>query len=279
MKAAIIVLNWNSWGLIDVCLRGLRKHEPHSVYVVDNGSEDGSAERIAAAHSWVTLIRVPVNLGFAAGNNFGIARAVRDGCEVVVLLNNDTIVDEPFVDGCLAVLAQEPAIGIIGPVVVEGDTPTAIQCRGGRIISWRLAFPYIGRGEPYQRLERREIVDYVLGAAMIIRTEVVTALVGLDPEYFPAYVEEADFCFRARKAGFKSAVYLGARVRHLGDRSSGGYDMALRRYTGNRLRFGLKHLGFFTLVMAGSATVIGFCVRRWLRNIPPVKRLLWGRDC
>jgi GT2 family glycosyltransferase len=256
VKVGIVVLSWNSCEFIGACLGGLRRHEPTSpVYVVDNGSTDGSPEIVARAHPEMTVITLSSNFGFAGGSNVGVARALADGCDAVALLNNDTVIDEPFIDSCARLLDEHREIGIVGPVIVEADNPTVVQCRGGRIGLWTLDFAYEGAGEKFERDDRYDTVDYVLGAAMIIRREVLEATGGLDAEFFPAYVEEADLCFRARRLGYRSVVYHGARVRHVGAKSGGTPAASFRRFTVNRFRFGLKHLSALQLFVATQAIV------------------------
>ena len=141
-----MVLSWNSREFIEACLAGLRRHEPASpVYVVDNGSSDGSPDVLATAHPEVTLIKLPANLGFAGGSNVGVARALADGCEAVALVNNDTVIDEPFIDACIRVLDEHPEIGIVGPVIVDAGDRTVFQCRGGRVGLWTLTLPIWAR--------------------------------------------------------------------------------------------------------------------------------------
>jgi GT2 family glycosyltransferase len=251
VKVGIVVLSWNSRDFIGACLAGLRRHEPTCpVYVVDNGSSDGSPETVARAHPEMTLITLSSNLGFAGGSNVGIARALADGCDAVALLNNDTVIDEPFIDACARLLDEHPQIGIVGPVIVEAENPSVVQCRGGRIGLWTLDFAYHGAGERFERW------DYVLGAAMIVRREVLEAIGGLDVEFFPAYVEEADLCFRAKRLGYRSVVYHGARVRHVGAKSAGTAAASFRRFSVNRFRFGLKHLDALQLLVATQAIVV-----------------------
>ncbi len=270
MKVGIVVLSWNSREFIGACLAGLRRHEPRSpVYVVDNGSSDGSPEILATAHPEVTLIKLPANHGFAGGSNVGAARALADGCDAVALVNNDTVIDEPFIDACARVLDEHPEIGIVGPVIVDAENPAAVQCRGGRIGPWTLDFAYLGSGERYERRDRYDTVDYVLGAAMIVRREVLEATGGLDAEFFPAYVEEADLCFRAGRLGHRSAVYHGARVRHVGAKSGGTPEASFRRFTVNRLRFGLKHLSAPQLLVATQVIALRVVAHALRRSSEP----------
>jgi len=238
-----VVLSWNSRAFIDRCLDSLRRHEPQVVqYIVDNGSSDGSVPHIRERHPHAVLIERSDNLGFAGGCNVGIRQALADGCQYVLLLNNDTAIDEPFVAQCTNTLATRNDLGIIGPVIVEMDAPDVVQCSGGGVDLWTLNFPYRGAGVRFERREQVVEVGYVLGAAMLIKRAVLERVGLLDGEYFPAYVEEADLCHRARAAGFKSAIDESVRVRHTGAASSGGSLTSYRRYAANCLRFAFKHL-------------------------------------
>jgi GT2 family glycosyltransferase len=250
-RVGAVVLSWNSLGFIDTCLQSLRQHEPRvALYIVDNGSTDGSCEHLRRRYPEAQIIENGHNLGFAGGSNVGMRQAVAEGCQYVLLLNNDTAIDEPFVDRCLDVLARDPEIGIVGPVVVEMKQPDTVQCLGGSINLWNLTFAYRGAGSRFERRDQAVEVGYVLGAAMLIRTTVLTKIGFLDEEYFPAYVEEADLCHRAKLAGFKSVVYEGSRIRHQGSASSGGSLTSYRRYAANCLRFAFKHLSAAQFIVA-----------------------------
>lgn len=262
MRVGIIILSWNSKKMIDECLSGLLAYERYPVYVVDNGSKDGSPEYIAEKYPNVELIKSPVNLGFSSGNNLGIVRALEDGCDAVLLLNNDTLIDDSFLEPCIKAMKDDPTIGVAGPVVVEGNQPETIQCAGGNINLLTLGFPYIGKGKPYKRRKVIQDVGYVLGAVMLIRREVIEKIGVFDPEYYPAYVEEADLCYRARRKGYRSVICHEVRVRHIGEQSGGTYNTAFRRYTKNRFLFGLKHLGPVRFLCAGLLIVVNVFIKK-----------------
>lgn len=263
MNCAVIIVNWNGADILRQCLHGLLRQECHRVYVVDNGSTDGSQEVVRSEFPAVTLICSPANLGFAAGNNLGIERAVRDGAEAVCLLNNDTIIDEPFIGPCLEALRSDSSIGVVGPVVVEGNASDIIQAAGGSWNLWTVDMPFRKRGLPFHRMAECETVDWVLGAAMIIRTDMLPKIGGpLDPEFFPAYVEEAELCYRAWLGGFRSVVVHAVRVRHLGGQSGGAKAVVFRRMMINRYRFALKHLSPTKFAVAATAITLRCLVEK-----------------
>ncbi len=267
MKVGIVVLSWNSKELIGQCLTGLYRYEPNSmVYVVDNASRDDSCSYITANFPQVNLIRAPLNLGFSDGNNLGIQQALTDGCEAVFLLNNDTIIDEAFIGDAVKVAESKPEIGIVGPVIVEGESPEEIQCAGGQIRLWTARFDYHEQGSKYVKQERVVSVGYILGAAMLIKREVIEKIGYLDQEYYPAYVEEADFCYRAKVAGFRSVVSYGSRVRHLGGKSSGDKGTEFRRMMVHRFLFAVRHLNPAQFMIASVDICLRVFIRKFMRK-------------
>jgi hypothetical protein len=262
MKVGVVVLSWNSVAVIDDCLGGLVRYLDQPVYLVDNGSADDTVAVVRERYPGVQVIEVGANFGFAGGNNIGIRRALADGCDAVLLLNDDTVIDEDFLTPLLAAIRERPEIGVAGPVIVDADRPTRVQFAGGSINLWSLTFPYRGRGTDYRRENMLEATDYVLGAAMLIRRSVIETLGGLDEEYYPAYVEEADFCHRAALAGYRVAMFHGSRVRHIGGMSAGGTANQVRRMMAHRFLFGLKHLHPLQFLVAAQVVLMHAFVRK-----------------
>ncbi len=256
MKAAFIFVTWNSQQFLGASIGRLQTFiSPEDIIVVDNGSSDATADRIARNYPQVTLDRLPVNTGFSGGNNVGMRAAMAKGYDAVFLLNVDTIIEEDFIHPCLKVLEEHADIGVVGPVVLEAGRDNVIQCEGGRVHAIRASFPYRKCGRRFTR--KNEIVDvgYVLGAAMMIRREVIERIGYLDEDYFPAYVEEADFCYRARLAGFRTVVHRGSAIRHIGEQSSGGHLKANNRLATHRFYFAIKHSGPAAFLAASIAIV------------------------
>lgn len=251
MKTACLFVTWNSEQFLDDSIGRLRQFvNPEDIIVVDNGSADHTVEALTRKYPDVTLYRLPVNTGFSGGNNVGMKAAMRDGYDAVFLLNVDTIIDEDCITPCVRALEAHPDIGVAGPVVLEAHQDGVIQCEGGRILVIRSNFPYRNRGRRFQRRDALVDVGYVLGAAMLIRREVIERIGYLDEDYFPAYVEEADFCYRAHKAGYRSVIHLGSAIRHIGEQSSGGRLKARNRVAVHRFYFAIKHSGPFSFLFA-----------------------------
>ncbi len=256
MKTAGLFITWNSAPFLADSIGRLRSVAPSvPVIVVDNGSTDGTPALIRENWPEVRLIEPTHNTGFAGGNNIGLKAALEADFEAVFLLNADIIVEEDFITPCVARLVADPGIGIIGPTVLEAHPAGVIQCEGGQIIPHTLNFDYHRIGQPFERSDELAPVSYVLGAAMLIRTDVIRRIGYLDEEFYPAYVEEADFCYRAAQAGFRSVVHRGSAIRHIGAQSSGGKQRAFNRLSRQRFYFGIKHLGPFAFLIGSIAVV------------------------
>lgn len=268
MTLSIIILTWNSINNIKICLNSIEQYYKYPIYVVDNASTDGTVDYIKLNHPQVKLIPSPSNLGFAAGCNLGIAQALRDGCESILLLNDDAFIIEDFISPCLEVLKKDNEVGIVGPTIVEAYDHDIIQCSGGSILEWTASFPYLNAGEKYYPINELLDVGFVLGAALIIRTDVLDKIGMLDPDYFPAYVEEADLCHRNKLAGYKNVIDRSSRVAHVGGASAGNIDVKYRRIMKNRMLFALKHLTPIKLLFAINYITLSFIyknIHKWFK--------------
>jgi len=196
-KLGVVILNFN--GLKDTvnCLESIRCLETPEVriIVVDNASTDGSALELTRRFPDITIVRNERNLGFAEGMNRGIVRAFSMGLESVLLLNNDTIVEDNVLKEILDYADTHPEVSIVGPAVCVMENPETTQ------------FPWMSsvRG-PVETTE-------LSGAALFVRLEVFTKVGLLDPLFF-MYWEEGDFLERCKRNGYR-AVYLPTRARVL----------------------------------------------------------------
>jgi GT2 family glycosyltransferase len=215
-----IVLSWNGREDTLACLESLRGVE---TIVVDNGSEDGSADAVAERFPEVELIRAGVNLGFAAGNNVGIRRALDLGADWVVLVNNDATVADDLVAAIAAAAARHPGAGALAGKVYVAEPPDVLWYAGG---SFEPRIGYSGRvrgaGERDDGSHDAEIdVDWGTGALLAVSREAVAKVGLLDEELF-AYMEDVDWCLRIRDAGLRVVFAPGVRAWHRVSASTGG---------------------------------------------------------
>lgn len=213
-KVAIIILNWNQEEETSECLSSLRKldYKNYEVIVVDNGSADGSAERIKQKFSEIVLIKNRENLGFCGGNNVGIKYALQDRAQYILLLNNDTVVDADMIGKLVEVMEENPEIGAVGPKICFYDRPNVIQSAGGKIDFRTGKAPPITQ-EDSASSKRIKQVDYISGCALMIRKEIVWEIGLLDERFFN-YYEETDYCVRIRKLGYNIVYVSDAKLWH-----------------------------------------------------------------
>ncbi len=240
MKASVIIPVWNGREYLPSCLDALltQGYPDLEIVVVDNASADGSADLVAERYPQVRLIRNRANLGFAGGCNVGLRAAQGD---VLVLLNQDTRVLPGWLQAVVDAL-RRPEVGIVGCKILYPDGET-IQHAGGWI-EWPLgaSFHY-GKGEQDDgRWDEPRQVDYVTGAAMGFRRDLLERVGPLDEGFWPGYFEDADFCFRAREAGYEIWYVPDAVLIHAETTSTEDPVAVSCAYERGRLRFVLKHL-------------------------------------
>lgn len=207
---SVIILNWNGGDYLKRCVQSVLETDyPKNlldVIVVDNGSTDGSARLIKRMYPQIRLIENKRNLGFCIGNNIGIENALGD---LIILLNNDTIVESMWIREILK-KAKDPKVGIVGCRLYFPRTKVI------QVIGFKSKFPgymeAIGFGEEDNgQFDSVDDVDYVCGAALVIKREVLANIGLLDTKFY-AFGEDIDLCFRAKKAGYtvttsKAIVY------------------------------------------------------------------------
>lgn len=217
MDLAIIILNWNAAADTLRCLgdiAGWKRLQP-AVWVVDNGSRDGSADVIAARWPGVHLIRNKTNLGFAGGNNCAIRQVLAAGDAPILLLNNDAFVEEEHVLRMLETLRADAHIGFVGTLLLDADHPERVLAAGGKNPVWHhhTHIQKATSGGPVCT------VEYVPGTVILVRPEVFRAAGLLDEDYFFA-IEVADLCWQARRKGYRSVIDTRVRALHSLGRSS-----------------------------------------------------------
>jgi GT2 family glycosyltransferase len=239
MRASVIVLSWNGLEDLPDCLAALDTQEfaDREILVVDNGSTDGSPEYVQGHHPHVRLIRNDHNLGFAAGSNVGLRAATGD---VLVLLNQDTVVRPGWLQALVDAFDEHPRCGIAGAKALYPDG--RIQHAGG-YVDGRGAASHHGYGEPDRgQFEEQREVDFVTGAALAISRAALETIGELDEGFQLAYYEDVDWCYRAREAGY-DVLYRPQAVLVHKERSAGSaadHD-GMYQYHRNRLRSVLKH--------------------------------------
>lgn len=244
-----VVVNWNGGALNIECLESLVAEgiSERRIVFVDNGSKDGSLERVRFEFPSLLVIENDCNLGFGAGANLGARLALKEGADAVYFINNDLTLEAGSLARLVLFLSEAPTVGICGPRVLDRNDPGKIWCAGG-LLSWRQNLSTLrGHKQPdgprYQGLLD---VDYIPGCALLMRAEVLYDIGGFDADYF-AYMEDVDLCVRAKKAGYEVVLVGDASGFHASSSSTGGGYNPRRKYMMgvNSIWFLKRHGGVF----------------------------------
>jgi GT2 family glycosyltransferase len=226
IDVSIVIVNWNTRDILRGCLRSVldqTREVSFEIFVVDNASNDGSAAMVHAEFPGVKLIENAENRGFAAANNQGIRAA---SARYVLVLNPDTIILERAICRCVRYADAHPDVGVVGCQVLENER--RIQHTGFSFPSpWNLFLVHSGLaaafprsrlfGKPalgwWERDSERDL-EVVSGMFMLVRQKAIEQ-VGLMDESFFVYAEEADWCYRFSRAGWRRVFTPCARILHL----------------------------------------------------------------
>ncbi len=215
-RLAVILVNYHGTQDTIECVRSLRKSAftDFALYIVDNASGSEALATLARECPDATLIANASNLGFAKGNNIGIAQALQEGARFILLLNNDTIVEPSLLAALLEALQRHPSAGIAGAKIRYFNRPSTLWFAGGVLNDRSGRGRHMGIGEEDRgQYDQERFVDFVTGCCLLVRREVIDRIGMLDEEYF-AYYEDSDFCLRARRAGFQVVFTPSARLLH-----------------------------------------------------------------
>ncbi|MGC9468043.1 MAG: glycosyltransferase family 2 protein [Anaerolineae bacterium] len=252
---SVVIVSWNVRTLLEAALHSVLAFSVSGskleVIVVDNASTDGTVEMVGASFPQVRLIANRQNLGFTGGNNQGISAAKGD---YILLLNSDAELLDGALDQMIHYLEMHPDVGLVGPQLLNSDgshqssrrrfpTPMVLFLES----TWLEGLAPRSSLDRYYCLDRspteRQEVDWVTGAAMMVRREVVDQVGPFDEGFF-MYSEELDWCRRIRNAGWRIVYVPEAKVVHHGGKSSDQVAPARHIYfQSSKVRYTRKYHG------------------------------------
>ena len=218
IDVSIIVLNFNGRAWLERCLPAALAEVAHDceLLVVDNGSNDGSAEFVAQAFPAVRVEPIATNLGFAAGNNAG-ARVARG--RYLAFLNNDAAPQPGWLSRLRAALDARPDAGLAASCIVYLDRPSIVDSAGDGLTRFGGAFKR-SHGRPVSEALTPRDVFGACGAACLIRKELFDEVGGFDSAYFAVH-EDVDLSYRCQLHGFSCVYVPDAVVHHAGSATLG----------------------------------------------------------
>jgi GT2 family glycosyltransferase len=227
---SIVIVSWNARAYLEECLASLAVGitRTHEVIVVDNASGDGSPEMVREKFPSVRLVSTGANLGFAKGNNIGFSHAAG---RYLCLVNSDVVVFPGTIDVLADYLDRHPAVGLVGPRILNSDRTTQPTARAFPTF-WNNACVVFGlsrlfpHSPSFSAEEMRwfghdveKEVEVLVGCFIMARADAVREIGGLDESFF-MYAEDLDWCQRFRAAGRKVIFFPGASSIHHGGASS-----------------------------------------------------------
>ena len=216
-----IVLNWNGESDTAACLDSLLVQEGVAleVLLVDNDSTDGSGARLHLRYPGVQYLQTGANLGYAGGNNRGLAWAMERGAEWVLVCNNDTVADPQCLRLLMAAAETDERIAALAPLIVRFDAPDRVWFAGGTFSVARGAGRHDHEGSTVADVERRigpeqwQSCTFLTGCCLLIRVRALEA-VGMFREDFFAYVEDVELSLRLTRSGWRLGWVPRARLAH-----------------------------------------------------------------
>jgi GT2 family glycosyltransferase len=203
-KTFIVVPNFNGGTCIKGCLASIEKNAPLNqveVVVVDDGSIDDSLQIIKSNFPWAKLISNSQNFGFSKSTNAGIRYSLEKGAQYILLLNNDVeMTEDETISKMISIFESDKEIGVLGCKLLYPNG--SINHAGGYVNVRRVGhygFDELDNGQ-YDLIR---VVDYVVGAALMIKSKVIREIGMLDEGFSPLYFEETDWCMRTRIRGYK----------------------------------------------------------------------------
>lgn len=217
LSVAIIIVHWKGIDLTKACLRSLQhiSYPNYRIFLVDNGSSDRDGIDLQREFPEIGTILSEKNLGFTGGNNLGMAQALEQGFDSILLLNNDTEVEADFLDKLVDAFAQQPKLGVAQALIFFNADRESVWSAGGSFVEALGISKTIGYGERKTELNlaKSRQLDWATGCCMLIRAEALRE-VGLLRDVFFAYFEDVDISLRIREKGWKIGLVHDAIIYH-----------------------------------------------------------------
>lgn len=225
LKISIIIVNWKVRPLLEKCLDSIladTENIAKEIFVIDNDSRDGTPEMIMANYPEVTMIALPRNRGFAQANNLALKQSRG---QYIFLLNPDTKIQPGFFKTILEYLNNHPEVALLGPRILNADLSQQASIRRfPDLVSQILVLLKLTKLWPRNKFlkkylavdfdyNREQVVEQIMGAAMIVTREAYEKI-GLFDEKFFLWLEEVDYCKRAKDLGLVNKYLPTASLIH-----------------------------------------------------------------
>lgn len=244
----MVIVAWNNYDDTHECLESILAQQKveTEIFLVDNGSKIEPLENLKTEFPTINYIQSETNLGFSAGTNLGLRKALNTNAEWFLIINNDTKADEHMLQALLCAIKND-SIGLSAPLIYYYDSPNEVWSSGGRINKLLLM--------PLDSHNRRKTItqpierSFVSGCCYLLKKDMLLQ-VGMFDDRFFLYFEDLDFSKRVSNSGWKMVVTPSAKLYHKVSKSSGGQQTPAERYHYARSSgfYYRKHLSLFNAI-------------------------------
>jgi GT2 family glycosyltransferase len=248
MLVSVIIVNFNGGEYLFQTVKsliGFIDRNEHEIIIVDNNSSDGSIEKIGSEYPFIKIIKNDTNVGFGAANNIGVNSS---SGKYYFFLNNDTIIKDNVISLLVQHLESNDKIGAIGPKLYNldgtfqlsfGKYPGIVGEFDTKYNRFKSKCFNLGRSEE-SKLRYQE-VDWLTGAALLVRANVFHSVKGFDGSFF-MYFEDSDLCYRIKSSGYKIIFYPLTSLVHIGGSSVGQIQNIINyEYRRSQILYYKKH--------------------------------------
>ena len=221
-KIAIIIINWNTYQLTFNCLKSLKActYKNKTIFLVDNGSKDGSGDKIAFEFPDINFIKNEINEGFTGANNKALKVILKQNFDYVLLLNNDTEVKPNFLSLLEARMDSDQNLAATQPLILDFPNKNTIWNGGGSFNSFFGLSKTRYNGLIYKpQLKIETFTEWISGCCILVKIEVIKKVGLLDNRFF-AYFEDVDWSIRMTNLGYKLGVVPKSIIYHHSSGSS-----------------------------------------------------------
>ena len=215
-KIAIIIINWNTYQLTFNCLKSLKActYNNKTIFLVDNGSKDGSGDKIALEFPDINFIKNEINEGFTGANNKALKVILKQNFDYVLLLNNDTEVKPNFLSLLEARMDSDQNLAATQPLILDFPNKNTIWNAGGSFNSFFCLFKTRCKGMIYNpKLKIDTYTQWISGCCILVKIAVIKKVGLLDNRFF-IYFEDADWSIRMTNLGYKLGVVPESIIYH-----------------------------------------------------------------
>lgn len=198
---SVVIPTYNSWFTLKDCVSSIQKQtlKPFEIIVVDNASSDGTSQKVKAMFPEIKLITLTTNTGVTGGRNKGIEKS-SSRSDFILFFDHDMVADRKLLEELVDISQSNKTIGITTPKIYYSDDKKRIWAAGTGINLWTGQILFRG-GQDIGQYETENEVQ-VAPAVLLVKRLVINKLRSFDDRYFATY-EDTDFCFRAKRDGFK----------------------------------------------------------------------------